>query len=673
MKRTGPGLPEGMEALSRQARALRDALERSEENTQSMVAALGSFDRRVSAIDASVRPAQVTNQSIATAHENIDRTIEHAEAVLAQFDIIRRVSERLLELVMFPLWYRRFVYGLLAEAVTLKGPHENLEGFLEAVDLLKGVVHFFSSNKNFKCCDGILNQVNNLLTKSALNIEEEFRQLMGTYSKPIEPDRLFDCITMPLLAYKGDSESVGEQPSESFETATYRNPALVPSGIIPLLHDIAHQLVQDGNQKSCYRIYRDVRGSTLELRLRKLGIEKLSKIDVERMEWVALKVHVETWTQFMQITVRILLKDRCFAELARSSVMALLSFGDTFAKSKRPHENLFPLLEMYGVMHELQPEIEVIFQGKFCSEMWDAALNLTRSLAQIAHETLVDFEEAVEKDSSKIIMQNGTVHPSTIKVINYVKSLFDHFSNCMLTYICSDLYSYRSKLKILFQQSETGSETKSQLADVIMKIMQSLQNNLNEKSKQYKDPALSHIFLMNNLHYMVMFVRRSQAKDILGDDWIQRHRKIVQQNASQYKRVAWAGVSILQTLTIQTTGGPGSPTPPVVITSGVSRNRIKERSEIVCSIGSFKSFNIQFEELHAKQSQWAIPDQELRDNLRLAVAEVLLPAYRSFVNRFGSLVQRGKNPHKYIKHPPEALDQLLGQFFQGLQVGDHKR
>nr|CAB3463139.1 unnamed protein product [Digitaria exilis] len=193
-------------------------------------------------------------------------------------------------------------------------------------------------------------------------------------------------------------------------------------------------------------------------------------------------------------------------------------------------------------------------------------------------------------------------------------------------------YSYRSKLKILFQQSETGTETKSQLADVITKIMQSLQNNLNEKSKQYKDPALSHIFLMNNLHYMVMSVRRSQTKDILGDDWIQRHRKIVQQNASQYKRVAWAGVSvssamtciyatslfyylILHTLTIQTTGGPGSPTPPVVITSGVSRNRIKERS----------------------------------------------------------LVQRGKNPHKYIKHSPEALDQLLGQFFQGLQVGEQKR
>lgn len=49
----------------------------------------------------------------------------------------------------------------------------------------------------------------------------------------------------------------------------------------------------------------------------------------------------------------------------------------------------------------------------------------------------------------------------------------------------------------------------------------------------------------------------------------------------------------------------------------------------------FKTFNMQFEELHQKQSQWTVPDTELRESLRLAVAEVLLPAYRSFVKRFG--------------------------------------
>jgi exocyst complex component 7 len=36
-----------------------------------------------------------------------------------------------------------------------------------------------------------------------------------------------------------------------------------------------------------------------------------------------------------------------------------------------------------------------------------------------------------------------------------------------------------------------------------------------------------------------------------------------------------------------------------------------------------------------KQSQWNVPDKELQESLRLAIAEVLVPAYRSFVNRFG--------------------------------------
>lgn len=32
---------------------------------------------------------------------------------------------------------------------------------------------------------------------------------------------------------------------------------------------------------------------------------------------------------------------------------------------------------------------------------------------------------------------------------------------------------------------------------------------------------------------------------------------------------------------------------------------------------------------------------------------------------FRNLIQRGRNPHKYIKYSPEELDQMLGQFFLG--------
>lgn len=70
------------------------------------------------------------------------------------------------------------------------------------------------------------------------------------------------------------------------------------------------------------------------------------------------------------------------------------------------------------------------------------------------------------------------------------------------------MFSYQSTLKQLFQEFEKGDETNAQLAAVTMRIMQALQTNLDGKSKQYRDPALTHLFLMNNIHYMVRSVRR---------------------------------------------------------------------------------------------------------------------------------------------------------------------
>ncbi|XP_042463890.1 exocyst complex component EXO70A1-like [Zingiber officinale] len=274
--------------------------------------------------------------------------------------------------------------------------------------------------------------------------------------------------------------------------------------------------------------------------------------------------------------------------------------------------------------------------------MRNSAFTLTRHLAQTAQETFGDFQEAVEKDASKTFIADGTVHPLTSYVINYVKFLFD----------------YQATLKQLFQEFGPGDGASSQLASITMRIMQALQRNLDVKSKMYKDTALQYLFLMNNIHYIVKSARRSEAKDLLGDDWIQRHRRIVQQNANQYRRVAWS--KILQTLSAQglsSSGGSGVPGIEGGGSSGlVPKAILKDR---------FKSFNMQFEELCMRQCEWTVPDQELRESLRLAVAEVLLPAYRSFLKRFGPLLENGKNPSRYIKYSPENLETKLGELFEG--------
>ncbi|XP_010554527.1 PREDICTED: exocyst complex component EXO70A1 isoform X2 [Tarenaya hassleriana] len=564
------GVESRMDLLSERALMMRESLQRSQTITDNVVSILGSFDSRLSALETAMRPTQIRTHSIRKAHENIDRTLKSAEGILAQFDLLRQ-----------------------AETKILKGPHEDLESYLDAIAQLRKSIRYFSSNKTFKSSDGVLNHANGLLAKAQSKLEEEFKQLLASY--------------------------------------------------------------------------RETRSTVLEESLRKLGVEKLSKEDVQRMQWEVLEAKIGNWIHFMRIAVKLLfagerkvcdqifggfdsLSDQCFADVTANSVSMLLSFGDAIARSKRSPEKLFVLLDMYEIMRELHSEMEAIFKGKACVEIRDSAMGLTKRLAQTAQETFGDFEEAVEKDATKTAVLDGTVHPLTSYVINYVKFLFD----------------YQSTLKQLFQEYGNGDDSNSQLASVTMRIMQALQNNLDGKSKQYRDPALTHLFLMNNIHYMVRSVRRSEAKDLLGDDWVQRHRRIVQQHANQYKRIAWT--KILQCLSAQgltSSGGGGSSVGgDGGNSSGASRGLIKER---------FKMFNMQFEELHQRQSQWTVPDTELRESLRLAVAEVLLPAYRSFAKRFGPLVESGKTSQKYIRYTAEDLERLLGEFFEGKTVTEPKR
>ncbi|KAF3670982.1 Exocyst complex component EXO70A1 [Capsicum annuum] len=639
--------------LSERARIMRESLQKSQSITDNVVNILGSFDHRLSALETAMRPTQIRTHAIRTAHGNIDKTLKAAEVILSQFDISRQ-----------------------AEVKILKGPHEDLESYLQAIDQLRNNIRFFSNNKSFKSSDGVLSHANSLLTKAISKLEEEFKQLLLSYSKPVEPDRLFECLpnSMRPSSSPGHQDSSGKShlsnsnaEQNSAENAVYTPPTLIPPRILPLLHDLAQQMVQAGHQQQFVKIYRDTRSPVLEESLRNLGVEKLSKDDVQKMQWEVLEAKIGNWIHFMRIAVKLLfaaerkvcdqilegfdsLNDQCFAEVTTASVAVLLSFGDAIAKSKRSPEKLFVLLDMYEIMRELHSEIESLFSGKACSEIRESAFGLTKQLAQTAQETFGDFEEAVEKDATKTAVSDGTVHPLTSYVINYVKFLFD----------------YQSTLKQLFQEFENGGDSNSQLATVTMRIMQALQTNLDGKSKQYKDAALTHLFLMNNIHYMVRSVRRSEAKDLLGDDWVQRHRRVVQQHANQYKRIAWA--KILQCLSIQgltsSGGSNNSGTVEGQNSSGVSRSTVKDRLKI---------FNMQFEELHQRQTQWAVPDTELRESLRLAVAEVLLPAYRSFIKRFGPLVDSGKNAQKYIRYSAEDLDRMLGEFFEGKTLNEPKR
>ncbi|KAL0337066.1 UNVERIFIED_CONTAM: Exocyst complex component EXO70A1 [Sesamum calycinum] len=520
-----------IETLTERAALMKESMQKTQAITDNMAAILGSFDHRLSALETAMRPTQallffqllsLKTHSIRRAHENIDKTLKSAEGILSQFDLSRK-----------------------AEAKLLRGPHEDLESYLEAVDQLRSIVRFFSGKKGIKSSIGVVNHASNLIGKAIVKLEEELRQLLALYSKPVEPDRLFDCLPNSMRPSSGsprEGESNGKKASEqqNKETVVYQLPTLIPAKLLPLLHEIAEQMIQAGHQQTVVNIYREARSSALEQTLRKLGVERLGKEDVQKMQWEVLEAKIGNWIHYMRIAVKLLfagekkvcdeifvghdiLRDQCFADVTANSVSVLLSFGEAIAKSKRSPEKLFVLLDMYEIMRELQSEIDIIFGSKFCGEMRESSVNLTKRLAQTASgNLLVILRKAVEKDATKTAVLDGTVHPLTSYVINYVKFLFD----------------YHSTLQQLFREFDDGDAEKH-LASITTRIMQALQSNLDGKSKQYKDPALTQLFLMNNVHYIILqclsIQGASQPSDVAG---VSRQRPMIEggKNPQKYIR-----------------------------------------------------------------------------------------------------------------------------------------
>lgn len=77
----------------------------------------------------------------------------------------------------------------------------------------------------------------------------------------MEPDRLFDCLPNSLRPSSGPSGQEGDSKShaehqKSLQAAIYTPPTLIPPRVLPLLHDLAQQMVLAGHQQQLFRIYR---------------------------------------------------------------------------------------------------------------------------------------------------------------------------------------------------------------------------------------------------------------------------------------------------------------------------------------------------------------------------------------------------------------------------------
>nr|XP_034601366.1 exocyst complex component EXO70A1-like [Setaria viridis] len=415
---------------------------------------------------------------------------------------------------------------------------------------------------------------------------------------------------------------------EATPSASPRHGTLSPDATASV-RVVADRMLRAGYGPELAQVYVSVRRDALAESVELLGVEAVAIEEVIRMEWSVLDQKMRRWSHAVRAVVRTFLAGErllcdevfesdeevgheCFADVARGSVLQLLGFADAVTVSARATEKLYRTLGMFEALTDVQPELEALFSDDAAREFFAGEVSSTvEQLGSTLRHTIEEFGHAIHGESSRKAVHGGEIHPMTRYVLNY----------------CGLLADYRGTLDAVL--GDAGLDDDAEKMD--------------DKSRLYDHAGLRNIFLMNNLHYVVQKVRESPPlRELLGDDWLRRHRGQIRQYETGYLRASW--MAVLSTHLRRDDGAAARP--PAGHRAPVGP--------------SAKSFNAAFQELYRSQTAWKVTDPQLREELRIAVSERLIPAYRAFLG------QGSRFPARHVKCSLEDLEDYMLDFFEGV-------
>ncbi|KAF5793457.1 putative exocyst complex component Exo70, cullin repeat-like-containing domain superfamily [Helianthus annuus] len=578
------------------------------------------------------------------------------------------------------------------------GDRQEIDLYLQAVDRIQLSMESTTLSDD----EGQSKKVNTAIQIAMARLEDEFRNILIPHATPIETDSLSESTPRSANSFtefsvhsdysnrgeedalsRDGSSSLSEQAENSSRAiSSYRSMSsireldLMPSDSIYDLRSIAERMISAGYFRECVQVYGSVRKAAVDGSFRKLGVEKLSIGDIQRLEWDALNAKIGKWIRAAKMCVRVLFAsekrlceqifqglgsaadEACFMETVKGPAVQLFNFAEAISISRRAPEKLFKILDLHDTLVELLPDIDVVFEGASAESIRVQAAEIISRLAEAARGMLNEFENAVLREPSRVPVPGGTIHPLTRYVMNYISLISDYKQTLGELIVSRPVTGSRYSDDASTPDMDfTEHEEQSPLALHLIWIIVILQFNLEGKSKHYKDTSLAHVFVMNNVHYIVQKIKGSpELREMIGDTYLRKLTAKFRQAATSYQRATWVGV--LYCLRDEGLHVSGS------FSSGVSKSALRER---------FKSFNAIFDEVHKTQALWLIPDAQLREELRISISELLIPAYRSFLGRFRTHIESGRHPENYIKYSVEDLETALLDFFEGNAVSQHSR
>ncbi|KAK7290530.1 hypothetical protein RIF29_05020 [Crotalaria pallida] len=524
--------------------------------------------------------------------------------------------------------------------------------------------------------DSLVNRIGLIQQRAMSHLEEDFRYLLEEARiTPTESDP--DNQNQNHVDHKGKqvASEQQDQDGEKDEESSDNNFPGYPDEAIASLNKIAEAMIYGGYQSECCQVYIISRRHALEESLQKLGFERISIDEMQKVQWETLaRDMVPSWSNtFKQcadvyFTGEKKLAEAVFAEhpnaaaglfsnLSRGVVIQLLNFAEGAAMTKRAGEKLFKLLDMYETLRDVISKLDGLFPDE-CVEELKTEMTLAKGrLGEAAISIFCDLENSIKSETAKTPVPGGAVHPLTRYILNYLNIAGDYKETL------EQVFKEHSKIERADSTSRPhhenddniivaggggsggNKENMSPFAAQVTRVMELLDTSLEGKAKLYKDVALSNFFLMNNGRYILQKIKgSSEMVRLMGDTWCRKKSSELRTYHKNYQRETWNRV--VACLTHEGLNVNGK----------VYKPNLKER---------FKSFNALFDEIHRTQSSWVVKDEQLQSELRVSISAVVIPAYRSFLGRFAQYLDPGRQTEKYVKYQAEDIETYIDDLFDG--------
>ncbi|KAE8677938.1 hypothetical protein F3Y22_tig00111467pilonHSYRG00043 [Hibiscus syriacus] len=496
----------------------------------------------------------------------------------------------------------------------------------------------------------LINRIGKIQQRAMCYLEDEFMSLM-------EESRTKDSQA---------SDQSGEDQSADHHSNGEQNYPGYSHQVLTTLNKIAKEMILGGYESECYEAYMITRRNIIEEALNKLGYEKISIDDAQKMQWEALEKEIPPWIKAFKQCINLYfsgerklvetvfsdylsLSSTLFSNLVSRVFIQLLNFAEAVATVKRSTEKLFKFLDIYETLRGNISAIDSMVAKECAEVLWNETNRTRCRIGETAICIFCDLENAIQSDTGKTPVPGGAVHPLTRYTMNYVKYACDEYKQTIEQVFKdhSKTERARSRPRNYLGDSEKDKEEDDQSPFVgqVLKILELLDSALEAKSKLYKDTALSCIFLMNNERYMLQKIKASaELHQAMRDTWCRKTSSELRNYHNTYKRETW--MKLLSCLNVEGLNVNGKVVKPV----------LKER---------FKSFNAMFDEIHKTQSSWVVNDKQLQSELRVSISAIVIPAYRSFLARFSGTLDPGRQTEKYIKFQPDDIEACIEELFDG--------